>query len=80
MRSASDPGEMLQLVGRLETYMHLGQDVWSEGLWDLVEVDCSASGLDALLLGFGQGLDVAVHGVLWFRVSWVELQTPIVLG
>ena len=33
-------------------------------LGSLVEVCCAAGGFDAFLLGFGQRLDVAIHGVL----------------
>ena len=51
-------------VGILGRSIHLGQDIVGEGLGDLVQVDGDTGLLSALLLSLGQGLDVAVHGVL----------------
>ena len=49
--------------------VHLGQDVFGERFLDAVEVGGAAGGTDALLLGFGKGLDMAVGGVL--EVEWL---------
>lgn len=44
--------------------VHHGEDFLGEGLLDAVEVTSTAGGLDTLGLSLGQGLDVAIHGVL----------------
>lgn len=43
---------------------HLAEDVFWEGLCDLVDVGRAAGGLDAFLLGLGELGDVPVHRVL----------------
>jgi hypothetical protein len=44
--------------------VHLGEDLLGEGLRDAVEVDLAAGLADALGLGLGELLDVAIGGVL----------------
>lgn len=44
--------------------VHLGEHFLRESLLDLVEVGSAASLFNALQFGFGEGLDMAVHGVL----------------
>ena len=44
--------------------MHLGQNFLRESLGDAVEVDLAAGLADALGLGLGELLDVAIGGVL----------------
>lgn len=51
-------------VGRLGGSVHLGQNLVGESLGDLEDVGLAASGLNALLLGLSQLLDVAVERVL----------------
>ena len=48
--------------------VHLGQDFGGEGLGDAVQVDAAAGFADALGLGLGQLLDVAVGGILEDKV------------
>lgn len=57
--------------------VHLGEDLVGQSLGELVDVDLSASSLGTLLLGLGELLDVAVHGVLvrTFDVSKREVLT-----
>lgn len=49
---------------RLGRSVHLGEDLIRQSLGDLVDVDLGASSLGTLLLGLGELLNVAVHGVL----------------
>ena len=51
-------------VGGLGRSMHLLQDLIREGLGNLVHIGLATGSFNALLLGLGQLLDVAVHGVL----------------
>jgi hypothetical protein len=44
--------------------VHLGEHLLGEGLGDAVEVDLAAGLADALGLGLGELLDVAIGGVL----------------
>jgi hypothetical protein len=44
--------------------VHLGEDLLGEGLRDAVEVDLAAGLADALGLGLGELLDVAIGGIL----------------
>jgi hypothetical protein len=43
---------------------YLGENVLGQGLCDLIDIGLDAGLGQASLLGFGEGLDVAVHGVL----------------
>lgn len=60
-----ESGDGVVLLGGV----HLGQNLLGESLLDAVQVDGAAGGLDALGLGLGEGLHVAVHGVLDSFVS-----------
>lgn len=50
--------------GRLGGSMHLLQNLFREGLWELVEVCSASSSFNALLLGLSELLNMAVEGVL----------------
>lgn len=50
--------------------VHGAEDALWEGLWDLVDVDGTASGPDALGLSLGQLGDVAVHRVLFVSSAY----------
>lgn len=66
--------------------VHFGQDLVGEGLGDLEDIDLAAGGLNALLLGLGQFLDVAVHGILlvvsavWWGRGGAHTKTIAILG
>lgn len=51
-------------VGILGGSVHLGQDILRERLGDLEDIGSTTGSLDTLLLSEGEGLDVAVEGVL----------------
>jgi hypothetical protein len=65
--------------------VHLGQDLLGESLGDAVEVDAAAGLADALGLGLGELLDVAIGGVLekWMlvvdygRMAKMQLDCPM---
>jgi hypothetical protein len=61
-------GKRLSDSGRLKSGLVLGRRsstvASQQGCGSLIEVGCSTCRFDALLLGFCQCLDMAIHGVL----------------
>ena len=49
--------------------VYLGQDFLGKSLGNLEKIGLYPGLLQALLLGFGQFLDVAIHGILCVQVS-----------
>jgi hypothetical protein len=57
--------------------VHLGEHLLGEGLGDAVEVDLAAGLADALGLGLGELLDVAIGGVLESKVLVVSFEEMV---